>query len=482
MSTPLPELERRYRLALEVFLELGGENALQKAYEVGREVIAAGMGVLELTTMHGTVLADLLSRVPAKRAAAIVLGSMNFLNESLSPFEMPLRGFRENNEKLRRLAFLAEASNMLAESLDCGQTLRRVAESAVPFLADWCLVHIMDVDGLVRCMAVAQADPNKSDLARRLEEQTLPIVPGWVSRSFLMGKSEILTDRTYNWLEPATHGDAPLPVASSALVTPLLARGQAVGVLVFLSVESERHFNSSDQVLADDLAYRCALAIDNARMHGEAIRQRDAAEKAIHTKDEFLAHLRHDLRNPLAPILGWVRILKNQSPIMSDALLAEGVSTLERNARSIQQLLDDHLDAGSTAPVEPLPTNGPIRVLLIEDARDVMILMKKELEWAGFTVYTAQDGRAGLELARLEVPDVIVSDIRMPGMDGYQFLKELRDIPTLDSIPAIALTGFGAERDIQEARTAGYAEHMVKPVDLARLSASITRLTRRSAS
>ena len=102
--------------------------------------------------------------------------------------------------------------------------------------------------------------------------------------------------------------------------------------------------------------------------------------------------------------------------------------------------------------------------------------MKLELEWLGYTVLTARDGISGLELAQREAPDLVVSDIKMPGMDGYDLIKELRRIPKLASMPAIALTGFGMKRDTEAALAAGYNAHLCKPVDAKQLSAVIEQL------
>src|ERR1019366_5679262 len=89
------------------------------------------------------------------------------------------------------------------------------------------------------------------------------------------------------------------------------------------------------------------------------------------------------------------------------------------------------------------PEIMPLRVLFIEDSKDVLNLMKMELEDLGFSVLVAADGESGLEIAKRHLPDVIISDIRMPGLDGYELIRRLRQIPSLATVPAIALTGLG---------------------------------------
>jgi signal transduction histidine kinase/ActR/RegA family two-component response regulator len=118
----------------------------------------------------------------------------------------------------------------------------------------------------------------------------------------------------------------------------------------------------------------------------------------------------------------------------------------------------------------------PRRVLLIEDSRDILSLMKIEMEKLGYQVLTAIDGKAGLMTALRERPDVIVSDIKLPGIDGLELIRRMRQIPQLSSTPAIALTGLGMKRDAEVALACGYHAHLPKPVDARELSAMIQSL------
>ncbi len=120
---------------------------------------------------------------------------------------------------------------------------------------------------------------------------------------------------------------------------------------------------------------------------------------------------------------------------------------------------------------------APLRILLIEDSRDILFLMKMELESLGYSVLAAKDGESGLDIAARERPDLIISDIKMPGMDGLEFIKRLRALPELSSTPAIALTGYDSEQDVAQGLAAGYNAHISKPVDPQELSELIRSLT-----
>ncbi len=117
------------------------------------------------------------------------------------------------------------------------------------------------------------------------------------------------------------------------------------------------------------------------------------------------------------------------------------------------------------------------RVLVIEDSVDVLDLLRFQLEGIGYTIDTAMSGSAALEVAQHRRPDIIVSDLRMPDMDGFEFIRRARRIQSLASIPAIALTGTALESDIQEAIFNGFTAHLRKPVEPGELARLIEQLT-----
>ena len=119
------------------------------------------------------------------------------------------------------------------------------------------------------------------------------------------------------------------------------------------------------------------------------------------------------------------------------------------------------------------------RVLLVEDSEDVLYLLQLQLEWMGYAIDAAKDANAGLEVAQRACPGVIVSDLRMPDIDGFEFIRRVRRIRSLASIPAIALTGTSMEWDIQQAIANGFTAHLTKPVEASELSKLIDQLTAR---
>jgi len=553
-------------------------------------------------------------------------------------------------EAARRMEFLAEASAVLVGSLDVEGSLANIARLALPFLGDWCFVHVAQGDGRLRQSEVAFAGEADREFTERLKQGTL-FAARWED---LPAKGQIVDPVTAEWCEWAAEDRMHAELLAqfrggSAMLVPLRFQERPLGMLTFVASPGSRRYRAEDASLGEDLGRRCALALENARLYHEVIAERDKAEKASRAKDEFLAILSHELRNPLMPVIGWTRMLRNHPLVGQDPILSEGVRAMERNAQTLERLVGDCLDlsqiserkirlerkpvdlnqiiAASVAAVKDLAaakeirltpkllTEGAlllgdfarleqvvmnllvnavkytgragaitvrcariegeaeievtdtgagidpaflkqifepfrrgsnswlthqsglglglaiarqivemhggriwaeskgvdsgstfrvrlpmaaiaasegacelivigkpegrkgIRILVIEDSEDIIFLLKIELEAAGHIVYTALDGKAGLDLAKLSRPDLIISDIKMPGIDGYELIRQIRATPGLEGTPSIALTGFGAKADFERAIAAGFDACVNKPAEPREITMLIGRLT-----
>ena len=116
------------------------------------------------------------------------------------------------------------------------------------------------------------------------------------------------------------------------------------------------------------------------------------------------------------------------------------------------------------------------RILLVEDSTDILFLLQTELEWMDYSVDAASDALTGLQLARKNRPNIIVSDLHMPDIDGYEFIRRVRHTQELKGIPAIALTGYSSDKEVKLALAAGFDAHLTKPVDGKTVSDMISRL------
>jgi PAS domain S-box-containing protein len=173
----------------------------------------------------------------------------------------------------RRLALLAAAGPALSASLDYEETMERISRLLVPELADWCLLDIVEEDGSVNQLASAHADPEKEDLLRRLREHRRFGEGDTDSTAEVLrtGKSVMLPDLPDAFYERALEGEH-IEILSrlepvSLMCVPLLARGKTLGAITLVSSRLDRRYDDEDLLLAENLAYRCALAADNARLY-----------------------------------------------------------------------------------------------------------------------------------------------------------------------------------------------------------------------
>lgn len=183
--------------------------------------------------------------------------------------------------------FLAEAGEALSASLNIDETLANIARLAVPRLADWSAVHMVGEDGAISQIAVAHVDPERVSWARRLHEQypADPNAEQGVPKAVRTGQPELIPEVTDEMLVAAARNPEHLAILrhlglTSALVVPMIARDTAVGAITFIAAESGRRFDERDLELAQELARRAALAIENARLYDAERAARLAAEEA----------------------------------------------------------------------------------------------------------------------------------------------------------------------------------------------------------
>ncbi|HEY9808480.1 MAG TPA: PAS domain S-box protein [Halomicronema sp.] len=563
--------------------------------------------------------------------------------------------------------FLAHASNVLASSLDYSTTLEQVAQLAVPQMADWCTIHLIGEDKSVEKLVLAHINPDKVKWAQELSvrypfRSDEPTGAGKVWRS---GISELYPEITDEMLVASALDAEHLKILRevgfcSVMIVAIKVPSRVLGVLSFISAEGGRCYDEIDLGFAEDLAYRAALAIENAKLYQNAHRAKAEAETLNRIKDEFLATLSHELRTPLTSILGWATLLQSRS--FNQTTLEKGLEAIERNAKSQAQLIEDLLDVSriitgklglNIAPVNlkaalenaldavhsaataksisietyieptlgafsgdqnrlqqviwnlvsnaikftpkggrvlvkmqqnadlleivvsdtgiginpdflpfvferfrqadssstrqhgglglglaivrhlvelhggsvsassdgldkgatftiklPLllptskeklfsPTNalfaspptgpqsidkqfihqplGGLRVLVVDDEADTRELMEMILADSGASVILAASAAAALEEFQKQIPDILVSDIEMPAMNGYQLIRQIRS-EFSHTVPAIALTAYARLEDQRLAKAAGFQEHIAKPVEPMKLVKAIAGL------
>ncbi|HEU5208630.1 MAG TPA: ATP-binding protein [Longimicrobiales bacterium] len=268
--------------------------------------------------------------------------------------------------------FLADASQQLAASLDYEDTLVAVAGMALPYLGSWCIVDVVEQDGSMRRLGISHPDPRKAEHARRLKD-------GWPpDRDDPIGLPRVIRSRATELV--ATVTDAMLvDVANSevnlqdlralgigsVVIVPLIARGRVLGAITFVSADVGHQYTDRDVELAEDLAARCAIALDNARLFRDleavrkdaarlnealvlsSIRQQELADEARDAnaaKSRFLATMSHEIRTPLNAIVGYTDLLETGIAGPLTARQVEYLARLKAGSRHLIGLIDDILD------------------------------------------------------------------------------------------------------------------------------------------
>jgi PAS domain S-box-containing protein len=238
---------------------------------------------------------------------------------------------------------LAEAGRVFASSLDHQETLRAVGGLLVPRLADWCVIDVLDESGEVQDVQVTAADPGKEALLRRMLDRYPHHAAGEshpVWRVLHTGESALLPGIPDETLVGMARDDGHLDLLRrlepwSSIVVPLPAGGRVLGALTLTRSPGGRAFGERELALAEEPGRRAALAIENARLYGEA-------RRALHERDEVLGFVVHDLRNPLSAISMTASLLLDLS--LSEDQRADRLGGILRAVEQMNHLIQDLLD------------------------------------------------------------------------------------------------------------------------------------------
>jgi PAS domain S-box-containing protein len=284
----------------------------------------------------------------------------------------------------RRLAFLAEASARLAGSLDVEATLGTIAELAVPALADWCFVEVLE-NGVVRQAAVAHSRPEMVRFARELISRfPIDLNAGYGTGKVLRtGEPELVPDISDETLVAVAQDDEHLRLLRStglrsSISVPLMDQGgRPVAVLSLVSSDSGRRYGESDLAMAMEVARRAGAALANARLVEAERAARAEAESASRTKSQFLANMSHELRTPLNAIAGHVQLIEMgiYGPV-SDAQ-HDALVRVERAQRHLLGLINDVLNY---ARIEAGRVEYDVAPVLVQDVfTDVLPMVESQV-------------------------------------------------------------------------------------------------------
>jgi PAS domain S-box-containing protein len=254
----------------------------------------------------------------------------------------------------QRLQFLVEATASLSEPLELDTILQRLTELAVPYLADWCAIDLVTEAGAIERVAIGHASPERAALLEELEQR----YPRDWQADF--GVAQVLRTGTVAFypdistVQPTADRDAAYHeimnrlAHRSYLCVPLMARGTTIGAMTFVAAESQRRYELADVGLAQALARRVALAVENARLY-------DRAQTALAVRNQFLAVISHDLRQPLAVFRGAGELLHERVNQLGDAEATWLAMRVERAAARTEAMINELVDIASLQRGQALP-------------------------------------------------------------------------------------------------------------------------------
>src|SRR5437870_10364934 len=324
-----------------------------------REVVQPDDELLQMFDALGRQVGDFIKRTRAEEE-----------RDKLLIYERVARSEAEINAE--KLAFLGEASTVLASSLDYHTNLMTVAKLAANRMADWCAVDVVDDEDGFHRVALVHRDPSRSEWAKEFQKKfsAKTAAPHGVAHVMRTRKAKIYTDIPDSMLialaQDAEHFKILQELGlASAMVVPLVARDRTLGAITFASENPARRYTDGDLSFAEDLARRAALGIDNARLYSETqnalrevqsktdqiqqlnkeleqrVRERTAElEMMVKELEAFTYSISDDMRGPLRAIDGFSRVLTEE---YQDKLDKEGkrlVDIIRTNARSISELID----------------------------------------------------------------------------------------------------------------------------------------------
>jgi PAS domain S-box-containing protein len=553
------------------------------------------------------------------------------------------RSARELQKTLRELRTLYTVGQTVAAELDREKVLRMITDAATDLSGakfGAFFYNAFDPEGGHYLLHVLSGVPHEAFTKLGDPRNTQMFAPTFSGQG-VVRLADVRADPRYGRNAPYQGTPAGhLPVTSYLAVPVVRHDGEVLGG-IFLGHPEPGVFGEDSERVVVALAAQAAIALDNAKLYAAEQRARAEAEQASRAKDQFLAMLSHELRNPLASIrnaltaavldrakapraldiashgadqlvrlvddlLDVTRITQGRITLRSEALsfgkvleraieatqaafeersldvatslppfelevdgdaarleqvignlltnaakytepggriaislqhsdgcavlrvrdsgigisadllprifevFVQGEQTIDRapgglglGLTLVKQLVEMHggrvearseglgrgaefvvsLPARVRAAAEPAKkeskrrSGGPqARVLIVEDNADAAESLMILLELLGLQVRTAHDGSAALDAARASRPDLMLIDIGLPGMDGYELAAEIRRDEALRGVTLVALTGYGQEEDRQRAFAAGFDHHMVKPVDVEEVEKVVARL------
>lgn len=244
----------------------------------------------------------------------------------------------------KNLQFLTESSKVLASSLDYQTTLHNIAKLAVPEIADWCAVDILDGKGELQQIAITHKDPKKVKWAKELRKLDPPDLNAstGVPNVIRTAKSELYPQITDELLVKVAKNKKQLKLMrdigfTSAMVVPLCREKKCIGAITFITTETKRYYDEKDLAMAEELANRASVALENAGLY-------KASQEAVALRDDFISVASHELKTPVTSVKMFTQVLKKHSEQIGDEKAVDHLSKMDKQLNKLTELIYDLLN------------------------------------------------------------------------------------------------------------------------------------------
>jgi PAS domain S-box-containing protein len=302
--------------------------------------------------------------------------------------------------------FLLRADAVLAVSLDYRRTLQAVAQLAVPEIADWCAIDLVEPDGTIRSLAVVHSDPAKTAFARELRERYPPNQEsGAVVEAIRTRESQLVADIPEEALRVAAVDELHLDLLHelglrSYMCVPLVIRDETVGAITLVGAESARRFTDADLRMGQELARRAAIAIDNARLYRQA-EERAQAARVLEAIGDGVMLLDTD---------GVIRLWN------AAAAAITGIRREQIVGRRASEAWPSFAEAAPRVPIESSGTPAVARTLPIEAGARELWMSISGVDFEDGFVYAFRDltNERALEEMRQDLVATVSHELRTP--------------------------------------------------------------------
>lgn len=256
---------------------------------------------------------------------------------------------RNSGDELSSLRFLYEASKVLSSTLDLQKTLNNIAHLCVPLFCDYCVIDVVDKDGIVRRISAIHRDTRKSHMMYELAKYAPKLKrtegPGGVLASGKIKYSRKITDSI---LKDIAQNERHLKLIQalkpqSAIFIPLKSREITFGILSLTSTE-ERIYSHEEKKILEDLGRRAGMAIDNAYLYSSVQNELERRKEDDERTNAFIGFAGHELKSPLASIKAYIQLMHLRVRKLNDPSFPQILSKIDRKIDILTKLINDYLD------------------------------------------------------------------------------------------------------------------------------------------